>query len=81
MSYLDDANRKIALSRPDLPAFVGRLTITEGKKHQVKRMIRHFGAKVVYLRRITIGSVPLDESRAEGSYRELTSEELAILQK
>ena len=79
VSYLDDANRKIALSRPDLPAFIGRLTITEGKKHQVKRMIRHFGAKVVYLRRITIGSVPLDESLAEGSYRELTPEELEIL--
>ena len=80
VDYLDDANRKIALSRPDLPAFIGRLTITEGKKHQVKRMIRHFGAKVVYLRRVNLGGVPLDESLAEGSYRELTPEELAILQ-
>ena len=81
VSYLDDANRKIALSRPDLPAFIGRLTITEGKKHQVKRMIRHFGAKVVYLRRVTLGTVPLDESLPEGSYRELTPEELAVLKR
>ena len=81
VGYLDDANRKIALSRPDLPAFVGKLTITEGKKHQVKRMIRHFGAKVVYLRRIALGGVPLDESLPEGSYRELAPEELASLQK
>ena len=81
LEYLDDDNRKIALSRPDLPAFVGRLTITEGKKHQVKRMIRHFGAKVVYLRRVTLGTVPLDESLPEGSYRELTPEELEILKK
>lgn len=79
IDYLDDANRKIALSRPDLPAFIGKLTITEGKKHQVKRMIRHFGAKVVYLRRVTLGKVPLDESLPEGSYRELTAEELEIL--
>ena len=79
--YLDDANRKIALSRPDLPAFIGKLTITEGKKHQVKRMIRHFGAKVVYLRRVTLGGVPLDESLPEGSYRELAPSELAILKK
>ena len=81
VSYLDEDNRKIALSRPDLPAFVGRLTITEGKKHQVKRMIRYFGAKVVYLRRISLGGVPLDESLAEGEYRELTEEELEILKK
>ena len=79
LEYLDYDNRKIALSRPDLPAFIGKLTITEGKKHQVKRMIRHFGAKVVYLRRISLGGVPLDESLAEGSYRELTAEELATL--
>ena len=81
VSYLDEDNRKIALSRPDLPAFVGRLTITEGKKHQVKRMIRYFGAKVVYLRRISLGGVALDESLAEGEYRELTEEELEILKK
>ena len=79
--YLDDDNKKIALSRPDLPAFIGKLTITEGKKHQVKRMIRHFGAKVVYLRRISLGGVPLDESLPEGSHRELTAEELALLGK
>ena len=79
--YLNDDNRKIALSRPDLPAFIGKLTITEGKKHQVKRMIRHFGAKVVYLRRISLGGVPLDESLPEGSYRELTPDELALLKK
>jgi 16S rRNA pseudouridine516 synthase len=44
-------------------------------------MIRHFGAKVVYLRRVNLGGVPLDESLAEGSYRELTPEELAILKR
>ena len=81
VNYLDDDNRKIALSRPDLPAFIGKLTITEGKKHQVKRMIRHFGAKVVYLRRVILGGVPLDESLPEGSYRELTAEELEVLKK
>ena len=79
--YIDDINRKIALSRPSMPAFIGKLTITEGKKHQVKRMIRHFGAKVLYLRRISLGGVPLDESLSEGTYRELTAEELATLQK
>lgn len=79
LEYLDDDNRKIALSRPDLPAFIGRLTITEGKKHQVKRMIRHFGAKVVYLRRISLGGVPLDETLPEGKYRELRKEELDLM--
>ncbi len=78
-AFLDANNRKIALSRPDLPAFIGKLTITEGKKHQVKRMIRYFGAKVVYLRRIALGGVALDESLPEGEYREMTEEELATL--
>jgi len=79
VKYLDDDNRKIALSHPELPAFVGRLTITEGKKHQVKRMIRHFGAKVVYLRRVSIGGVALDASLPDGQYRELTESELETL--
>ena len=81
IEYLDEDNRRIAHSRPCLPAFVGRLTITEGKKHQVKRMIRHFGAKVVYLRRTLIGGVALDESLREGEYRELTEDELLSLNK
>lgn len=55
------------------------LTISEGKFHQVKRMFLAENNKVVYLKRLTIGSLTLDSSLECGSYRELTSEEVEKL--
>jgi len=55
------------------------LTITEGKFHQVKRMFQAVGKRVVYLKRISMGPLPLDESLELGEYRELTEEEIALL--
>lgn len=56
------------------------LTIQEGKFHQVKRMFEAVGKHVIYLKRLSMGSLQLDESLALGEYRELTPEELAGLQ-
>ncbi|HOA82200.1 MAG TPA: 16S rRNA pseudouridine(516) synthase, partial [Defluviitaleaceae bacterium] len=50
-----------------------------GKYHQVKRMFLARGKKVLYLRRLAMGSLELDEQLAPGQYRELTDEELALL--
>lgn len=55
------------------------LTITEGKFHQVKRMFEAVGKKVVYLQRISMGPLSLDESLELGEYRELTDEEITAL--
>ncbi len=55
------------------------LTITEGKFHQVKRMFEAVGKKVVYLKRMTMGPLGLDETLELGEYRELTDEELTLL--
>lgn len=55
------------------------ICITEGKFHQVKRMFASVGCKVMYLKRLAIGALELDESLALGEYRELTEEELALL--
>lgn len=55
------------------------LTIQEGKFHQVKRMIKALGNEVIYLKRIKMGSLELDESLQCGEYRELTDEEVAYL--
>lgn len=57
------------------------VTLQEGKFHQVKRMFESVGKKVVYLRRISFGGLPLDESLEEGEYRELTEEELKVLRR
>ena len=55
------------------------LTITEGKFHQVKRMFEAVGKQVVYLKRLSMGPLSLDESLELGAYRELTEEELQQL--
>lgn len=55
------------------------LTITEGKFHQVKRMFEAVGKRVVYLQRISMGPLQLDETLELGEYRELSDEELELL--
>ena len=55
------------------------LTIGEGKYHQVKRMLEAVGNSVLWLKRVSIGRVSLDESLKEGEYRRLTSSELDLL--
>ncbi|GGC94235.1 pseudouridine synthase [Thalassobacillus devorans] len=55
------------------------LTITEGKYHQVKRMFEAVGKRVTYLKRISMGTLKLDEDLAPGEYRELSDEEVAYL--
>jgi 16S rRNA pseudouridine516 synthase len=55
------------------------LTITEGKFHQVKRMFEAVGKRVVYLQRISMGPLVLDETLELGEYRELTGEEVDLL--
>lgn len=57
------------------------LTIHEGKFHQVKRMLKAVGNEVVYLKRLTFGSLTLDESLICGSYRPLTDHEIIELRK
>lgn len=52
---------------------VGRLDKeTEGKKHQVRRMLAYAGTRVIYLKRVKIGELSLDENLKAGEYRELT---------
>jgi 16S rRNA pseudouridine516 synthase len=56
------------------------LTITEGKFHQVKRMFKAVGKQVVYLKRLSMGPLTLDEELKLGEYRELRQEEIDSLQ-
>lgn len=55
------------------------LTIQEGKFHQVKRMFRAVGKEVIYLKRISMGGLSLDQSLAPGEYRKLTKNEVEYL--
>ncbi|SFD22335.1 pseudouridine synthase [Clostridium uliginosum] len=61
------------------PVVSGYITITEGRKHQVKRMLKVAGCYVVYLKRTSIGGLMLDESVEKGHYRLLTEVEIQKL--
>ncbi|MCR8921595.1 16S rRNA pseudouridine(516) synthase RsuA [Dasania sp. GY-MA-18] len=72
--------------RPTLPAELvlvheqaARLTLCEGKYHQVKRMFAAVGNKVELLHRERIGNIELDEDLEPGEYRELSEQEVASL--
>ena len=56
-----------------------RVTIAEGKFHQVKRMVAYCGKEVVDLQRLTMGTLVLDENLERGEWRRLTKEELEVL--
>ena len=56
-----------------------RGTIHEGKFHQIKRMFEACGKKVVYLKRLSMGTLTLDPTLPEGEWRELTKEEVRML--
>ncbi|WP_202078318.1 pseudouridine synthase [Caldalkalibacillus salinus] len=57
-----------------------RITIFEGKFHQIKRMFQARGHQVTYLQRVQMGSLSLDHNLELGEVRELTEEELVQLQ-
>ncbi|MFK4568483.1 pseudouridine synthase [Enterococcus sp. UD-01] len=57
-----------------------QLVIQEGKFHQVKRMFEAVDKKVVYLKRLRMGNLWLDEALALGDYRTLTEAELRLLE-
>ena len=56
------------------------LTIHEGKVHQVKRMFESVDKKVIYLKRLSMGKLQLDKNLALGEYRELTDEEIKMIE-
>lgn len=57
------------------------LTIHEGRFHQVKRMLEAVDNEVVFLRRLSMGSLVLDDDLKPGDYRELTDQEINELKK
>ena len=71
---------------PTLPARLerlgptaARLTLTEGRYHQVKRMFGHLGLRVLSLHRSRIGNLVLSDELPCGSYRQLMNEEADTL--
>lgn len=76
---LPERFREKYLKNPQRPVTVGKLWITEGRKHQVRMMVRAVGGFVFSLTRTAIGSLRLDETLAPGAYRALRAQELQEL--
>lgn len=76
---LEEFMTKPAVLERTVDDLIIRVTITEGKFHQVKRMVHAIDNEVLHLQRVSMGSLQLDESLALGEYRELTDEELSCL--
>ncbi len=55
------------------------ICITEGRYHQIKRMFEAVGMQVLYLKRLSMGSLSLDPELKPGNYRKLTGLEIALL--
>ena len=66
---------KLEILSPNL----GRVTVREGKYHQIKRMFGAVGKPVLTLHRQSFGPLALDETLAPGDFRELTENEIAAL--
>ena len=69
---------KLEILKSDIISEI-KLTIQEGKFHQVKRMFEAVGKKVIYLKRLEMGTLKLDEGLALGEYRPLTQKEIEEL--
>ena len=58
----------------------GVITLTEGKYHQIKRMVAASDNRVMSLERISFGGITLDRSLERGQWRYLTAKEIALLE-
>lgn len=67
------------MKNPDGPVITLRMTVTEGKKHQVKLMMRAAGCRVFTLERLRMGGLSLDPTLAPGEYRPLTPAEVNLI--
>ena len=70
MGTLDEEKLKYNLS--DHPVVCGEITVTEGKKRQIRRMLKAVGCCVIFLKRISIGDIVLDRNLKPGEFKEIT---------
>ena len=71
---------KSAVLLPDADRMGGRIILTEGKYHQIKRMIASLSNKVTFLERIRFSEIELDRTLSRGEWRILTAREKEILE-
>ncbi len=78
-NYISERRREHHLNNPTGNASQGLIRITEGQKHEVRLLLRTVRCAVLYLKRLSIGNLMLDENLAPGESRLLTQEEIQQL--
>lgn len=78
-NYISERRREHHLNNPTGNASQGIIRITEGQKHEVRLLLRTVRCAVLYLKRLSIGNLMLDENLAPGESRLLTQEEIQQL--
>ncbi|HKM34783.1 MAG TPA: pseudouridine synthase [Lachnospiraceae bacterium] len=69
-NLMEKVQARTLKNRPDSPVFSGFITVTEGRKHEVKRLLKGIDCYCIYLKRIRMGEVRLFEDLALGEVRE-----------
>lgn len=74
--HIPEKDRAHCMKNPEGKTFSAVITVTEGKRHEVKLLMKSIGCKVFYLKRIAMGSFVLDPVLKPGMFREFTPEEI-----
>ena len=69
--------QKYSHNRPFNPVTKGKIIITEGRKRQIRRMMKAVGCLVIYLKRISMGDIVLDPDLKPGEWKEIWLPETA----
>lgn len=75
LEHIPESDRAHCMKNPSGKTFSAVITVTEGKRHEVKLLLKSIGCKIFYLKRISMGSFVLDPVLKPGEYREFTPEE------
>lgn len=67
-----EIQEKTKHNRMEHPIVFGQITVTEGKKHQVRRMLKAVGCCIIYLKRISIGDITLDTKLQPGEWKPIS---------
>lgn len=76
--FIPEEGRAHALKNPFGKTFSALVTVTEGKRHEVKLLLKSIGCKIFYLRRVSMGKFVLDPVLKPGEFREFTAEEVSF---
>ena len=73
--HIPEEYRAHCMKNPNGKTFSAVITVTEGKRHEVKLLLKSIGCRIFYLKRISMGKVVLDRKLKPGEYRKFTEEE------